>query len=111
MREEEQQPTPTPWEVIGPSDYAHPKAQCHYEIEADGLSVALTIGDEVPNEESNARFIVRAVNAHDALLSAAKRVLADLNTRIDVATATEAPVPIFDGIGDLHDAINLAEKG
>lgn len=40
------------------------------------------------------------------LLSAAKKVMAGLNTRIDEAPKTS--VPVFDGMFELHDAINRA---
>lgn len=46
--------------------------------------------------------------AAPALLAAAKRILANLNQRIDAAPGNAKPV--FDGIEDLHTAINLAEE-
>lgn len=43
------------------------------------------------------------------LLEAAKTVLAHLNARIDRAVEEGQPVPLFDGIAALHDAISKAE--
>ena len=44
------------------------------------------------------------------LLAAAQLVLAGLNARIDDAVANGKPVPVFDGIADLHSAIAKATK-
>lgn len=54
--------------------------------------------------------IVRAVNAHDALLTAANKVLAGLDARIKAASDNGMSVPVYDGIADLHNAIHLAES-
>lgn len=43
------------------------------------------------------------------LLAAAETVLAGLNARIGIASKKGLPVPVFDGIADLHDAINKAK--
>ena len=40
------------------------------------------------------------------LLLAAKQVLAGLDERISAASDAGDPVPLFDGIGELHDAIS-----
>jgi hypothetical protein len=42
-------------------------------------------------------------------LAAAERVLAGLNARIDRSARSKLPVPIFEGIADLHAAINAAK--
>lgn len=70
-------------------------------IAANQFTVPLPTGAEV----------IRAVNSHDALLSAAKKVLVGLDARIKAADGNGMSVPVFDGIGELHDAINLAESG
>jgi hypothetical protein len=41
----------------------------------------------------------------DALHGAAKIVLDGLNARIDAASMLGAPVPVFEGIAELHDAL------
>lgn len=46
--------------------------------------------------------------AFDDLLSAGKRILVNLEQRIDAAPSNAKPV--FDGIADLHDAISKAES-
>jgi hypothetical protein len=49
-----------------------------------------------------------AEKAADELLAAAQAVLAGLNARIEAAVAAKAPMPVFNGIADLHDAIGKA---
>lgn len=41
----------------------------------------------------------------DALKEAAQRVLDGLNDRIDEASMLGGPVPVFEGIADLYDAL------
>lgn len=48
--------------------------------------------------------------AASELLAAAKKVLADLNARIDAASAAGEPVPVFGGIAALYAAIAKAES-
>lgn len=51
------------------SEYATKQAESHFEIlgeEQDGLVIATTIGDCVPEERANAELIVRAVNGWDS---------------------------------------------
>lgn len=56
-------------------------------------------------QEANARLIAAAPE----LLAAAEIVLAGLNARIDQASAEGGhSVPVFNGIADLHAAINKA---
>ncbi|MGC5620398.1 hypothetical protein [Enterococcus faecalis] len=45
----------------------------------------------------------------DALKKAAQRVLDGLNARIDAALMLGGPVPVFEGIADLHDALQGAQ--
>lgn len=42
------------------------------------------------------------------LMRAAKTVLDGLNARIDAAVEGGGPIPVFDGIADLHDAVGQA---
>jgi hypothetical protein len=75
-------------------------------LQGDGHSnqvVALCITPEI------AQRFVTAVNAHDALLAAAERVLAGLHARIEKAAANDEPHPVFDGIGDLYAAVSRAK--
>ena len=53
---------------------------------------------------ANASLIAAAPD----LLSAAIKVLNGLNERIDAAVENRTATPVFDGIADLHDAINKA---
>lgn len=73
----EQKVSPLPWKVIEtPVDggYAHPEAKSTRTIEAADLyDVAVTIGDCVPQESTNAAFIVLAVNNHAQLVEALER--------------------------------------
>lgn len=57
--------------------------------------------DTLDTEEANARLIATAPD----LLRAAKKVLRELDLRIDAAKAMGDPLPVFDGIADLHNAI------
>lgn len=45
---------------------------------------------------------------YDALVAAGRKVLDGLNARIQRATDAGGTVPLFDGIGELHDALNKA---
>jgi len=45
----------------------------------------------------------------DRLKKAAQRVLDGLNARIDAALMLGGPVPVFEGIADLHDALQGAQ--
>jgi hypothetical protein len=45
----------------------------------------------------------------DSLAKAAQRVLDGLNARIDEAVMLGGPVPVFEGIADLHDALQGAK--
>jgi Zn ribbon nucleic-acid-binding protein len=47
---------------------------------------------------------------NDTLVKAAEKVLAGLNARIETAAKTDAPHPVFDGIGDLHAALSRAKE-
>lgn len=38
------------------------------------------------------------------------KVLDGLNARIQAASESGAPIPVFGGIAELHDALNRAEK-
>ena len=52
----------------------------------------------------------RLISAAPELYAAAQLVLAGLNARIDDASANSSPVPVFDGIADLHAAIAKATE-
>lgn len=69
---------------------------------------ALGLSGAAAREEQEAvcAYVVKAVNSHEALVAAATRVLAGLTARIEAAPGDAAPV--FDGIAELHAALNLA---
>lgn len=64
--------TPTPWAavhgVLDDDDEGHPRSFVR-PVKSEGYQIAQTVG---PNGPANAAFIVKAVNAHDALLKALK---------------------------------------
>lgn len=49
-----------------------------------------------------------ATKKYEALVTAAQKVLAGLNGRIEEADKNNKAVPLFDGIGDLYNALALA---
>ena len=61
------------------------------------------------NNDREASALASVFAAAPDLLAAAKAVLAGLNARIDVASAGDGRVPVFDGIAELHSAIAKAE--
>lgn len=73
-----------PWRVFEGSDYADPSAESTHAIaDAGDWTIAVLIGDCVPDQSANAAMIVRAVNHHDALTSALKHAL---QTKHDIRT-------------------------
>jgi hypothetical protein len=69
-----------------------------------GATLAIVFGN---TEESKARANLFA--AAPDLLAAAEKIFAHLNTRLDEAIKQGGNLPFFDGIGELHDAINKAK--
>lgn len=61
----------------------------------------------VPDNPDSTKYF--DYDASDELLRAARIVLADLNERMDEATAKGEPVPVFRGHAALHVAISKAE--
>jgi hypothetical protein len=110
-RNEKAEHTPGPW-TIGRSADGTPLVMVPVPTsEGSGFGVAHInrlprMGSVRGDMDANARLIAAAPD----LLAAAKRVLAHLNARLDAAVAAEGPVPLFDGIADLHDAIAKAES-
>jgi len=74
------------------------------EISDDSVHVPSIVAWTTRGSEDKARLIAAAPE----LLKAAQIVLAGLNARIDQASNARMPVPVFNGIADLHDAINKA---
>jgi hypothetical protein len=73
---------------------------------ADGVTYGrLLLGEWL--EPKAAAHLARVLAAGTALLAAGEKVLADLEARIDAAPSDAKPV--FNGIADLHDAINQAK--
>lgn len=52
---------------------------------------------------------VVTAEAFDALVAAGRRVLDGLNARIQRASEAGGTVPLFDGIGELRDALPAAQ--
>ena len=100
--------TPAPWTVTRQEDYdgrtknmfVERIGPWHIEWHAD-------LNKQQPDRIEADIALTRAA---PALLKAARKVLKGLETRIAAASATGAPVPIFDGIADLHAAIGKATK-
>lgn len=61
------------------------------------------ISDWVNYADADMAWLLRRM---DELLTAGQKVLDGLNARIDMASAEGVPVPVFDGIADLHTAIH-----
>lgn len=62
---------------------------------------------ETPEQQqANAKLFAAAPD----LLAAAMKVLSGLNARIDAAVENRTATPVFDGIADMHDAINKATQ-
>lgn len=92
--------TPGPWKL---SNEPYPDGSPYYIIQAGHGSYGengFRLGEIMA--EADARLIAAAPD----LLTAAQTVLAGLNARIDAAPDTAKPV--FNGIAELHDAINKA---
>jgi len=91
--------TPGPWYDSGP----HEAYLGDHSIGSVDVRVAQVMRDGLDDEEGadNARLIAAAPE----LLKAAQIVLAGLNARIDQASNARMPVPVFNGIADLHNAI------
>lgn len=57
--------TPTPWKLENSSTVIVP--------DGAGGTIAEVYGDDVKEQKANAAFIVKAVNAHDVLVTALRR--------------------------------------
>jgi hypothetical protein len=68
-------------------------------------AITLSRSDIVELVEGTATLTVWAGSNNDDLVAAARRVMGGLNHRIDAASKAGVPVPLFDGIADLHDAL------
>jgi hypothetical protein len=109
--------TPGPWFAVRRTFYNAQTGErgvsCHIATGAngprdDGTPVPTHSGHNmVPVEvaEANARLMAAAPD----LLAAAEAVLAGLNARLDAASMVGGPMPVFDGIADLHTAIAKAK--
>lgn len=95
--------TPGPWSI---NDH-HGKRYIEPTFEDSAIATIHKIGSGprlAQEYEANGKLIAGA----PALLAAAIKVLNGLNERIDSATENRTATPVFDGIADLHDAINKA---
>lgn len=109
------QHTPGPWIVVPDQGTVCPECGEEYGESLmvawrpkHGCSVvglAVVLADD--REQANARLIAAA----PCLLEAAGKVLAGLNARIDAAIAAGGPIPVFDGVAELHAAVAQATKG
>jgi hypothetical protein len=95
MSDAKSEPTPTPWAYE-----ANGKRGAW--IGKDGDWAALSCGSSDDKALANARLIVRAVNAHDALLEALQLVVGSLAFDREDATNREV-------LRRVRAAINLAE--
>lgn len=60
-----------------------------------------------PKSKKQRERIVALISNAPKLLLAAETILADLNNRIRLSGERRQPVPVFNGIADLHEAIIL----
>jgi hypothetical protein len=82
-------------------------------IHAQHLERIGLLGDEAIQFQDASYAVGRqrgAMEANAELLAAARKVLSGLNARIDAAVESRNPCPVFDGIAELHDAINKATQ-
>lgn len=107
-------PTPTPWTVDNPLSFAFgpPMPQPRDPM----LHTANCIGEcngPRARAEANARFIVRAVNSHAAMLAALKDAESALNAALSMVETDNGP-PDWDALrkdrSKVRAAIKLAEE-
>lgn len=79
-------------------------------LEGDDEQSVIALVSPAVGDHSDKRYpsfaYARLMTGAPALYRAAERVMAELNRRIDVASASGEAVPLFDGIAELSDAIN-----
>ncbi|ANF84765.1 hypothetical protein A7J50_1331 [Pseudomonas antarctica] len=96
--------TPGPWRIGTPGPNG-----CYTVGTKRGLMTAMVAHSiNEPDQAEQANADAKLIAAAPDLLAAAIKVLNGLNERIDSATENRTATPIFDGIADLHDAINKA---
>lgn len=71
-----------------------------------GVALPCGVHSRIEEAKANNQLLFAAPD----LLKAAQKVLDGLNARIDFAKDAEQPLPVFDGIADLHSAINKATR-
>lgn len=72
--------TPTPW-IAG--KYGELRSPDGRQVEVYGLQIAQVMSSPTEEDRANAALIVKAVNAHDDLVEALKRVTEHLQTMIE----------------------------
>ena len=95
------QHTPTPWKL---GQYSNDIQAMNDEDRSFTIAHSHLSG---PFVRANMEFIVRAVNSHEALLKAAKKVIKEYSA----LPINGMETVIIQGIDDLEDAITLAEGG
>ena len=78
--------------------------------DAQGHELSGATAEAVGHFDGAVRAFTLIYGDATSLYDAAVKVLAGLDQRITTARDKGEPVPLFDGIGDLHDAIKQAES-
>jgi hypothetical protein len=94
--------TPTPWE----SNFNRIESKDDHGVDNDGWMIAECIG---PEQEANAEFIVRACNAHDALVAACEKIEKLRSDLLEGATSMDEGALLTEG-ADAFDDIEAALK-
>lgn len=89
--------SPLPWRVFQGSDYADPSAESTHAIaDADDWTIAVMIGDCIPDQAANAELIIAAVNTRAAnveLIGKLVEALADMVEIVEDEGHTNNYVP------------------
>lgn len=70
----------------------------------------MTLREQIANEQREKAELQTAleaeVAAHNRIRKAAQRVYDGLHERLEHCVRNSVPLPVYDGIADLHDALN-----
>lgn len=98
--------TATPWHIQHEFDF---EPTFILAGEDEELLVAACRPDELPNARANAAFIVRAVNAHDALVEAVKQLLQAYAPNAQRSADEEGEQCLHSSVQRARAALKLAE--